>query len=176
MIRRWLIALCAVLLTAQVFACRMLPPTVDDLIGKYPDLTVLRGSLTRGDGGTLFHADKLVRGDAPLGDYQVIAQWHDTGCQLYEDSTPMSYPADGVLLDGEWAQYLLVYKVDSRQRVLYVPDYYHYGLPVVEDQKVLTSRIDRNGKYDYLPQADFERGVNTKPVSLRWQSATLAPQ
>lgn len=175
MIRRGLIALCALLLAAQVFACRMLPPTVEDLVARYPDLTVLRGSLSRGDGGTLFHAEKLVRGQAALGDYQVIAQWHDEGCQLYEDSTPMSYPANGVLLDNEWAQYLLVYKVDRQRRILYVPDYYHYGLPVVEDQKVLTTRISRNGKYDYLPQTAFEQGVNANPVNLRWQTTILAP-
>lgn len=175
--RNILILLGIALLSAQSYAvCAAKALSVQGLTQTYPDLTVLRGSLTRGNGGTVFHAEKLIRGQAGLGDYSVIAQWHDENCQLYEDSTPMSYPADGVLMDGEWAQYLLVYKIDTARRILYVPDNYHYGLAVVEDQKVLKSRRNIDGRYQYLPAGNFEAGIRATPVNLPWQSVTLAPE
>lgn len=175
--RSTLILLGIALLSAQSYAvCTAKALSVQGLIQTYPDLTILRGSLTRGSGGTVFHAEKLIRGQAGLGDYSVVAQWHDETCQLYEDSTPMSYPADGVLMSGEWAQYLLVYKIDTARRILYVPDNYHYGLAVVENQKVLQSRRNIDGRYQYLPAGNFEAGIRATPVNLPWQPVTLAPE
>lgn len=147
---------------------------ISQLLSSYPDMVIVRGVLARGQEGTAFQVEEQIRGKTiPTGSYTVIAQWHDNQCNSYSDKEAMPY-SDSELLPDEWAQYLPAL-ADSREKILYVPDGYHQGFAVVNNQIVLKSRFLEEGKYYYLPANNFENMINATAPNLKWLSNKILP-